>query len=863
MKRPTFVLLPLLGALALGLGGCPADTVNGNPEVRDTVDGGDTADTTIDTEDTSTPEDIEVAEEVEDVDVQDGETIELTEPGRFTLGEADLDDEFVFKGVWAGEAGRIVAVGNDGVVATRDPEGDWTILTRAEGASVLNAIHGHDGQSLWAVGHAGAILPGSVTSFGDSASCERDEDCADADQCTIDRCVDNVCVAEPTGAAGCCGSALGEWGFDSGSLSGWAVDAATRVGPWTWQAVSVPDRAVSGAWSLYFGNPAAVPPTYDGAGVQVAASVVSPPVKLPLTGTATLEFNVFLDAEPDLGFDNLVVELQVGAERTKVWSKADLGTVPTAGFVAAEADVSSFRGKSVQVRVTFDSSDGTFNSFEGPYLDDVRFETSCSTSGAAASSNGPTLWGVYAFAKDIAYAVGRDGTILTWDGSQWGPARGADPSAVWNAIVGGGDERLSFVGNGGLGVASGAGGLRDITTGTGEHLHGLHTVDGETWFGVGDRGTIVRGTGTSWTKDDTLGLTVSLRDVHGRSNDDVYAVGYQGTAVHWDGREWSTVATDTTVNLLGVWVDGSGLVTAVGKNGIVLTGNADNGLVTSGTYYSGGDLNDLWGTADGSFLMAVGTGGRVMVRTATGGWEVVDATTSQTLEAIWGTAADEVWVVGRSGTAIHWDGEVFTRASTPISASLNSVWGNAADRYYAVGTGGTLLVFTGGGWEAITTPSLTNLRGIQGRSANDVWAVGAQGKVIHFAGLGWGASRVEGIPNADGGEDPITEELHAVWAAAADDAWAVGQDGRILRWDGAMWNIVETDWPITLRGIYGLAHNDVWAVGNEGHVIHWNGEAWEKVETGSIATLYAIHGDGAGHVVVVGDLGTVLELERD
>jgi len=850
-------------ALAVALGACPADTVRGNPEVRDTggVDEADAATTATDTTDTSVPE-VEEVDEVDEVDdAQDGETIELTEPGRFILGEADLDDEFVFKGVWAGEAGRIVAVGNDGVVATRNPEGAWTILTRAEGASVLNAIHGYDGQHLWAVGHAGAILPGTVTSFGDSASCERDADCADNDQCTVDRCVDNVCVADPTGAPGCCGSTLGEWGFETGTLAGWAVNLADKIGPWTWQVVSLPNRAGGGAWSLYFGNAAAIPPTYDAGGLQVAGSVTSPLVRLPQTGTATLKFNVFLDAEPDSGFDNLVVEIQVGAERKIVWSKVDLGSVPTGGFVQAEADVSSFRGKNVQVRVSFDTTDGTFNTFEGPYLDDIRFETSCRTSGAAASANGPTLWGVYAFANDNAYAVGRDGTILTWNGTQWGPARGANPSAVWNAIAGAGDN-ITFVGNSGLAVASGSGGLRDVTTGTTEHLHGLHTIDGQTWFGVGDRGAIVRGAGATWTTDTELGLTVSLRDVHGRSNDDVYAVGYLGTVVHWDGSAWSTVASDTSVNLLGVWVDDLGHVTAVGKNGIVLTGDATSGLVTQGTYYSGGDLNDLWGTSDGAFLMAVGTGGRVMVRNPTG-WAAVTSPTSQTLESVWGTAANEVWAVGRSGTAIHWDGSTLVRSSTPISAALNGVWGDAADRYYAVGTGGTLLVYTGASWEAITTPSLTNLRGIMGRGPNDVWAVGAGGKVIHFAGLGWGASRVEGVPNADGGQDPITEELHSVWAAAANDAWAVGQDGRILRWDGALWNIVETDWPITLRSVYGMASNDVWAVGNEGHVIHWNGEAWEKVETGSIATLYAIHGDGQGHVVVVGDLGTVLELERD
>jgi len=863
MKRIALITM----AAGLALGACSddpatpkADTDTGTLEettaVEETSEPTDTLEPQ-DTEDVDTT--TEVEEEVVD-DTTEGDTTETTEPGTFVLGTADLPTEFVFKGVWAGQAGRIVAVGNDGVVASRGPDGVWKSIARVEGASLLNAIHGVDETHLWAVGTGGAILPGTVTSFGTSEACEHDTDCNDSDLCTNDHCVEGVCVVEPTGATGCCGATVASYDFDNGTLQGWALPAADKIGPWTWQSVAIPERATSGTNAMYFGNPLAVPPTYDAAGVQVAGVALSPQFRLPQTGTATLRFNVFLDAEPDIGFDNLWIEVQSGTDRIAIWDKTDLGGVPTFGFVAAEADLTPYKGKLIALRVHFDSTDGTFNTFEGPYLDDVHVDTACTTGGSAAGQTGPTLWGVYATSRTSAFAVGKDGTILSYNGVDWKPAKGADPSAVWNGISGSGTNKIALVGNLGVGLASFGSGLQTVTTGTSNAITSVHTNDGSQWFAVGDQGLLIHGTGTTWTVDD-IGLTVKLNDVHGVSNDNVWAVGDKGTVVHWDGTSWTKVETDTTLNLLGVWVDQNGDPNITGKTGILIK-RTESGLTTTATLFSGGDLNDIWGSSDGTFYAAVGTSGQIMVY-QNGAWAKSTSNTSQTLEAVYGTSASDVWAVGRSGTLLHWDGSAWTRSESPSTASVNAIWGSAADNYYAVGSGGLLMVFTGTVWEAITTPALNNLRAVFGRTPNDVWAVGANGSVIHYGGLGWGASKVAGVPNADGGEDPITDELHAVWAASATDAWAVGAAGRMLHWDGSIWNIVETDWTTTLRGIYGLASNDIWAVGNEGLILHWNGVEWEQIETGSIATLHAIHGDGVRHVVVVGDIGTVLELQRD
>lgn len=792
-----------------------------------------------------------VVEDAGPGDTAEGDGFVPTEPGTFVAGTASLAQEYVFKGVWAGEDGRVVAVGNDGVVASRSAAGAWSVLTHAEGAQLLNAVHGADGEHLWAVGLNGSILPGTRDSFGESNSCTSAAQCDDGDSCTIDLCTNSVCEVRPTGGPGCCGTSPGGWDFESGALAPWTVTDVT--GPLTWQVVD--RRAASGAFSLYFGDPAQEPPSYD-RGERVAATAVSPTARLPATGTVTLTFKVFLAAEADSSFDKLTLEVKRGATVSEVWSKAQLGTIPTSGFVPVAVDLSAFRGSTVTLRFKFDSVDGTVNAFEGAYLDDVLLTSTCTASGTANTQSGPTLWGVYAVATDRAYAVGQGGTILEWDGSAWSSGSSSDTTAVWNGMAGVG-QNLALVGNAGRVAMSTGGPLASVTSGTSRNLQAVGTADGLVYWAVGDQGTVLRGEGTSWSPL-TAPTAVNLTDVAVVGSSDVWMVGESGVVLHFGGGTWTTLAAPGSPNLLAVRVAPDGLVLVTGAEGVVLQGGLE-GFTSVGTYNSGGDLRSLF-ALDG-VKVAVGTSGRIVADRGAG-WLFEDSGTSQTLEAVYGFAADDLWAVGRSGTALHWDGATWERVEVPISASLNALWSPGAPTLYAAGSGGALLAWTGAAWTPLTGSTRANLRAVFGRAAGDVWAVGAGATIMHNTGLGWAVIPVEKIPTEDGEGEAITDELHGVWAAAADDAWAVGANGRILHWDGATWSKYDTDWEITLRGVYGVAWDDIWAVGNAGQALHFNGREWERMETGSIATLHAISGDGAGHVVVVGTLGTVLTLER-
>ncbi|NIS30191.1 MAG: hypothetical protein GWN73_08445 [Actinobacteria bacterium] len=71
-------------------------------------------------------------------------------------------------------------------------------------------------------------------------------------------------------------------------------------------------------------------------------------------------------------------------------------------------------------------------------------------------------------------------------------------------------------------------------------------------------------------------------------------------------------------------------------------------------------------------------------------WSEEGAPTSQSLLAIWGRGADDVWVVGDHGTILHFDGTEWRWRDSGTDHVLHSVWGSS-EAVWVVGHGGTIL----------------------------------------------------------------------------------------------------------------------------------------------------------------------------
>jgi chitodextrinase len=123
------------------------------------------------------------------------------------------------------------------------------------------------------------------------------------------------------------------------------------------------------------------------------------------------------------------------------------------------------------------------------------------------------LRSVFMVSADDGWAVGNDGTIIRWDGTNW----------------------------------------NIVTSPTTQSLLSVFMVSSTIGWAVGNHGTIIRWDGTNWS-EITSPTSYDLESVFMLSADDGWAVGYGGTIIRWTGTEWIKAGAATytlTVNIVG------------------------------------------------------------------------------------------------------------------------------------------------------------------------------------------------------------------------------------------------------------------------------------------------------------------------
>ncbi len=94
-------------------------------------------------------------------------------------------------------------------------------------------------------------------------------------------------------------------------------------------------------------------------------------------------------------------------------------------------------------------------------------------------------------------------------------------------------------------------------------------------------------------------------------------------------------------------------------------------------------------------------------------WSPVASPTTAWLNEVWGSAADDVWVVGGNAleagsiALLHYDGRAWSSVLPPTRSALYGVWGFARDDVWAVGGGGVILHFDGRAWAPVTSPEVS------------------------------------------------------------------------------------------------------------------------------------------------------------
>ncbi len=219
--------------------------------------------------------------------------------------------------------------------------------------------------------------------------------------------------------------------------------------------------------------------------------------------------------------------------------------------------------------------------------------------------------------------------------------------------------------------------------------------------------------------------------------DELYAIAGDHTVLVHDGSDWAalpdpTAALGDGIAPLGaLWWNGAGDVFA-GGNGALLRYAAGAWSIVASS--GGGVIRSMSGTGATDLWMADGTTLRH--------WDGATVTQAGSgIRAVWAASADEVFAVGAS-TIDHWSGGSWSSTSF-ATVDLFGVWGSAPNNVFAVGSSGTILVWNGTSWRTTATGSVADLTAVHGTAGDRVYAVGPDA-VLRFDGVRW-ASLVHSI----------------------------------------------------------------------------------------------------------------------
>lgn len=228
--------------------------------------------------------------------------------------------------------------------------------------------------------------------------------------------------------------------------------------------------------------------------------------------------------------------------------------------------------------------------------------------------------------------------------------------------------------------------------------YGVTSVPGGDVWVVGQEGYAAR-VKPGLTEFKTVGGSSSLVGIWGAAANDVWAVGASGLRLRWTGTAWAS-AGSANVTFRGITGFGASDVWAYGSSDLSKpyverwTGAAWAPVAApapSGAVGSISGISSLWGSGPTDVYAIVGESAGLPRAVHFDGtsWTTIAAVTGR-LRSVWGSAANDVWIVGGAGTVYHFDGTRWSTQTSGVRYDLISVGGSSASNVWIAGAGGVI-----------------------------------------------------------------------------------------------------------------------------------------------------------------------------
>jgi len=421
-----------------------------------------------------------------------------------------------------------------------------------------------------------------------------------------------------------------------------------------------------------------------------------------------------------------------------------------------------------------------------------------------------------------------DGAVVGYDGSGWsGPLENinsltydidmcASPSGeIW--LADGGLRRFDGNGWSDEGVAAKA----VCCTESGE----LYAA------GLGDSNAVYHRAPSGWTEIGRLGGGGSVRAIWAADGPCVAVALMDGVAL-WDGETWTQFPFGGGLYVEDIWGSGPDDLYAVGYQstsaGLMWHYDGAQWSTVALPYVS--RLNAVRGSAKND-VYAVGLEGAI-VHYDGDSWQTVERMTFKHLWDVWGSGPDDVYVVGDDGKVLRFDGASWKsiRKDKPDSHVLRC-WADSKDRFAVIDwlDRGTVYLYDDGEWEETVIGARHTMRTLAGRSLDDLYVL-ADRDVYHYDGTGWAYSA------------PLDADAPGtMWFPDEGSGYAIG-GGDIFRFTGAAWPKIVGDLPWTFTAIWGASADTIFITHSEGIIYRYDGDAWTTLDPPVLAGISSVWG---------------------
>jgi len=222
---------------------------------------------------------------------------------------------------------------------------------------------------------------------------------------------------------------------------------------------------------------------------------------------------------------------------------------------------------------------------------------------------------------------------------------------------------------------------------------------------------------------------------------------------------------------------------------------------------------------------------------------------------VWGSGPSDVWVVGRPGVLVHWNGTDWSRVDLGTTEAITAVWGTGPADVFAVGHKGLAWRYNGSSWSGMATGTSENLYDVGRGPGGSTYICGERAALRRLDGAVWvdtpdtavrynpaGTATVDTLIRSDWEIKSLT--CIADYAISGSDGIALMTDQRPTRWQ--LGPVGVNDWLNAGLGSATITEN--WIATDEGRLFRLqlvNGRfSWLEVSSPSTDAVEDMWGDG-------------------